>query len=518
MKEADRTHVDLANGGCDRFRIRDDAFSRESVSAGFGPQCKSHGCNESRRCRATCRCWVCLVAGRANTFRVSCASACSELMARKLVASLSFVQIVADEFSHMLQNGERGSYSSTMAGELQHLVDTTGRRLDRSVAIDDAQIRLLAYNSHDSAVDSVRMNSVLQRNVSREIVDFIYASGGREALDLFTVPVNEELGLTLGRVGMPIRYRNALLGFVWLLTSEGEVDEDQAEVLRRTADAAAMILHREQLLDELSRSRERELTRDVLSGERSLREDAASRLADEGLMAVGPAVAVTMLLRPVDRSTLTERDRLSVAVGVDQLRRRLPRNSAIQLDRPDHSLLIVSVAERSTQTHLDSLIVAARERVLSESGRQNIECWVGIGEPRTSVADVRESYEESRRSADVAQVVKVLGNVVHYRDLGVYGLLAELSEDRLENSIHSGLQSLLSHEDSKSEALLATLESFLDNAGDVKRTSEALCVHRGSLYYRLRRIQEITRADLANGDDRLALHLSLKVARLLDLR
>ncbi|MFI7166589.1 helix-turn-helix domain-containing protein, partial [Rhodococcus erythropolis] len=48
--------------------------------------------------------------------------------------------------------------------------------------------------------------------------------------------------------------------------------------------------------------------------------------------------------------------------------------------------------------------------------------------------------------------------------------------------------------------------------------SEALCVHRGSLYYRLRRIQEITRADLANGDDRLALHLSLKVARLLDLR
>ena len=47
---------------------------------------------------------------------------------------------------------------------------------------------------------------------------------------------------------MPIRYRNALLAFVWLLTSEGEVDEDQAEVLRRTADAAAMILHREQLL------------------------------------------------------------------------------------------------------------------------------------------------------------------------------------------------------------------------------------------------------------------------------
>ena len=126
-------------GGCDRFRIRDDVFSRESASAGFGPQCKSHGCNESRRCRATSRCWVCLVAGRTNTFRFSCASACSELMARKLVASLSFVQIAADEFGHMLQSGEFDSYSSTMAGELQHLVDATGRRLDRSVAIDDSR-------------------------------------------------------------------------------------------------------------------------------------------------------------------------------------------------------------------------------------------------------------------------------------------------------------------------------------------------------------------------------------------
>ncbi len=159
-------------------------------------------------------------------------------MKRAYGAKVSCITVMCSNFGveiwAYVANQRGGSYSSTMVGELQHLVDTTGRRLDRSVAIDDAQIRLLAYNSHDSAVDSVRMNSVLQRNVSREIVDFIYASGGREALDLFTVPVNEELGLTLGRVGMPIRYRNALLGFVWLLTSEGEVDEDQAEVLRRT--------------------------------------------------------------------------------------------------------------------------------------------------------------------------------------------------------------------------------------------------------------------------------------------
>ncbi|MEO3876485.1 helix-turn-helix domain-containing protein [Nonomuraea sp. B12E4] len=58
----------------------------------------------------------------------------------------------------------------------------------------------------------------------------------------------------------------------------------------------------------------------------------------------------------------------------------------------------------------------------------------------------------------------------------------------------------------------------MGNAGDVKRTAASLCIHRASLYYRLRRIEEIASVDLSSGDDRLALHLGLKVARLIRLR
>ena len=59
-----------------------------------------------------------------------------------------------------------------------------------------------------------------------------------------------------------------------------------------------------------------------------------------------------------------------------------------------------------------------------------------------------------------------------------------------------------------------TLETFLDNAGDVQRTASELFVHRTTLYYRLQRIEELTGADLADGNARLALHLGLKLARL----
>jgi DNA-binding PucR family transcriptional regulator len=38
-----------------------------------------------------------------------------------------------------------------------------------------------------------------------------------------------------------------------------------------------------------------------------------------------------------------------------------------------------------------------------------------------------------------------------------------------------------------------------------------LRVHRATLYHRLRRIEKITGCDLGHGDDRLTLHLGLKL-------
>ena len=63
-----------------------------------------------------------------------------------------------------------------------------------------------------------------------------------------------------------------------------------------------------------------------------------------------------------------------------------------------------------------------------------------------------------------------------------------------------------------------TLEAYLDLAGDARATAEALSLHRATMYYRLNRIEEITGARLKTGDDRLALHLGLRLARLSGLR
>ncbi|MFJ8852428.1 PucR family transcriptional regulator [Streptomyces sp. NPDC102437] len=66
------------------------------------------------------------------------------------------------------------------------------------------------------------------------------------------------------------------------------------------------------------------------------------------------------------------------------------------------------------------------------------------------------------------------------------------------------------------DRLRGTLRCFLEHAGSIPRTADTLGIHRTSLYYRLRQIQEITGLDLDDGAHLLTLHLGLRIEELLD--
>lgn len=401
-----------------------------------------------------------------------------------------------------------------MTYEVQRLVENLGNRLKRSVAVDDPALRLLAYNAHVGEVDSARSASILTRRVPQPLVEHIYACGAGTTTGLFTVPARAELGLDVARIGIPVHHRESLLGFVWLLESDGPVTGDQAETLREAAETIAVMLHREFLLGELGRGRERELARDLLSNQADVRAQAADQLIAEDLFAPGPGAALVITL---DRggAALTEADRLALAAGAEFGRSHRSQRQALALKRPDHAVLLLGESASSGRRSPQELGYTIRDRVLAEAA-EGAGCWIGLGRSRRQLADFYGSYAEARRAAKVARVVRVLGPVVHHNELGVYGLLAELPTQRLTENLHPGVQRLLDRHTAGDNALLLTIETFLDNAGEVKRTSDQLHIHRTTLYYRLKRVEEITGLDLSTGDDRLALQLAFKIARLLE--
>jgi sugar diacid utilization regulator len=134
---------------------------------------------------------------------------------------------------------------------------------------------------------------------------------------------------------------------------------------------------------------------------------------------------------------------------------------------------------------------------------------VGIGSTQPLAAAPR-SYRQARDAVAVAQRGPSFGRVAAWDELGVYRTLARFPDDLDDDALHPGLVELLRDHDQ----LVETLEAYLDRAGDAKATADALNLHRATLYYRLQRIEEITGARLKVGEDRLALHLGLRLARL----
>ena len=57
--------------------------------------------------------------------------------------------------------------------------------------------------------------------------------------------------------------------------------------------------------------------------------------------------------------------------------------------------------------------------------------------------------------------------------------------------------------------LVRTLEAYLQSHGSLNAVARALFLHRNTVRQRLRRIAQITGADLDNADSRLALHLAV---------
>jgi purine catabolism regulator len=157
------------------------------------------------------------------------------------------------------------------------------------------------------------------------------------------------------------------------------------------------------------------------------------------------------------------------------------------------------------------------ESIRTEAKREyaDAKLAIGIGSVANRVNDWRASYREAAQAADICR--RLQSDVPMFiGDLGIYTFLARPDyRDDLRALRDSTIGNLLRYEERQRNDLLLTLEAFFQCHGNHTQTAELLSVHRNTLFYRMNRIGEITGLDLNRPDVRLAVHLSLKIHRLL---
>ncbi len=353
-------------------------------------------------------------------------------------------------------------------------------------------------------MDEGRRSSILSRRTPDEVVAWT-----RELVERAEGPTylpGDPQTRRDARLVVPLRCQDLLLGYLSVIDADGTIDERATDTYASAGSVAATILYRERLLHEAEQAHAHRLVRDVLFGDREARGRAAERLVAEGLLSHGPVAAIVIRWRT---ATAPGSDDIVVSVrrALARVRRTLPPGSVVEFTRTDQAVLLVHLAAvsgvrefaRDVTTLIQEDLAGAVDGVAA-----------GFGDEAATAADAGASYDQAVRALEVGARLGWSSDPIGWCDLGVNRMLSRLTtRDDVLAEIPPGCRELARHPE-----LLRTVERYLELGCEIKNTATELSLHRTSLYARLEKAQRITGLSFKRGEDRLALHLSLRLIRL----
>lgn len=387
---------------------------------------------------------------------------------------------------------------------LDDVIQSLAEQLDRSLVLYDTELNLVAFSAHDEDVDDVRRSVILTRRGSARAREMMHQAGAHRAHTAVVIPPDDRTGAP-ARVVFPIRRRERPVGYIAYVQPDHGGESGHQASLAAAADDLGELLYERELGRKRDSARLNEQLGRVLSNDPIARTDAARVIRDGELIGASSSYTVLVVTASASESDLSIKDRLILEDCLAELVRKSP-SKVIGTVLANHA---VAITPRPVN----------QSRIAEHLGVDGLmRLRAGIGDPRDALADAVESYREALVAARAAWLdLPTYGPIAKWSDLGLDRLLVQLPLDTLtRRDLPPPLQRLLAVDGGPD--LVATLECYLDNAGDAQATARQLMLHRSTLYYRLDRVKQIADIDLGRGDVRREMHTALRVATLAQLR
>jgi sugar diacid utilization regulator len=153
-----------------------------------------------------------------------------------------------------------------------------------------------------------------------------------------------------------------------------------------------------------------------------------------------------------------------------------------------------------------------------EDGLAGFHLTTGRSRRCADPVDLYRAGSEARLAVNVGEAE---GHAtLAFEDTGAYRLLLPaMSEDpgELERFYAETIEPLSSYDEQYETELVATVEAYLDNDGNVAATAKRLFTHRHTVRYRLERVRELCGHDVSATEGREKLGLGLKAMRVLGI-
>ena len=406
---------------------------------------------------------------------------------------------------------------------VKEICATLAELLESAVVIEDASFHLLAHAG--GAGDPHRKETIQRQGTPQRILfDPQIQRMLREVESSrgpVKVPAFPHVGMSRERLIAPILAAKQVLGYISVLDHPPHNEELAFMAIEQAALVLALAVAKERELAEVEGRVRGEFLEDLLHGTYGEESAAQRRARHLGYPLHGHHIVMLVDIddfRGFIGSRQVSEDAIQ-ALKREFLRRvtgvvRASYGRALVQGRSDSVASLLPVGTESGDYQV-------RGHALGLQIRENIAEWkpgftvsVGFSGPAEAPAGLAAAQREVIAVMDSLARFKRWGQVVAVPELGLTGLLAAVTDERLVDYTRRHLGPLVDHDAARKGSLVATLRAYLET-GEQQEAAKRLRVHPNTLRYRLDRIREISGVDLEDPETRLNMAVALRVQALL---
>lgn len=149
---------------------------------------------------------------------------------------------------------------------------------------------------------------------------------------------------------------------------------------------------------------------------------------------------------------------------------------------------------------------------LAESLDKNNRIATGIGRESANPEELYKSYQEAKVAFELGVLLNI--HTPFFNDMGLERILYKHDLQDLKEYYEHTLGRLEKHDQLHGGELMNTLESYSANQFDLTKTADSLFLHRNTLRYRFKKVEEILDARLDDMNVRLNITAAFKIKQL----
>jgi len=184
----------------------------------------------------------------------------------------------------------------------------------------------------------------------------------------------------------------------------------------------------------------------------------------------------------------------------------------LQMLWADDVILLMPYESESTESGKNNDILRNILEKITEK-MSGLVATAALGGRFESLQDARKSYLQAIKVLRFTELQATSSPIYAYEQLGIYKLLFEIEPDKLAVYYQEVIEPLNQYDRKHHMDLVNSLFVYFEENCNAAKTAKRLFIHRNTLDYRLKKIEEITSRSLDNPYERLTLQLGVIVGQ-----